>query len=68
MKLFLIVAIPIALAAVINFFTIIRKGFLNAKENNRKAKEHCTCGVEETTGWTEVKCCNICGKPIQGEV
>lgn len=29
---------------------------------------NCTCGVEETTGWTEVKCCNICGKPIEGEV
>lgn len=39
MKLFLIVAIPIALAAVINFLVITRKGFLNAKENNRKAKE-----------------------------
>jgi hypothetical protein len=29
---------------------------------------NCTCGIEVTTGWTEVKCCNICGKPIEGEV
>lgn len=36
-----------------------------------EAKEHissnCTCKAEETTGWTTVKCCNICGKPISGE-
>ena len=28
----------------------------------------CTCTPEETTGWTTVKCCNICGLPIQAEV
>jgi len=27
----------------------------------------CACSVDETTGWTEVKCCNICGKPIKSE-
>ena len=27
----------------------------------------CKCKVEETTGWTTVKCCNICGLPIQSE-
>lgn len=36
-----------------------------------EAKEHissnCTCKAEETTGWTTVKCCNICGKPIPDE-
>ena len=25
----------------------------------------CTCTVDETTGWTHVKCCNICGKPVE---
>lgn len=64
MKAFLIVAIPVVLAAAINFIVITRKGFLNAKENNRKAKDNCTCEIEETTGWTEVKCCNVCGNPI----
>ena len=29
---------------------------------------NCTCSDEETTGWTTVKCCNICGKPIKGEL
>jgi hypothetical protein len=28
----------------------------------------CNCTPEETTGWTTVKCCNICGLPIQAEV
>ena len=28
---------------------------------------NCNCTHEETTGWTTVKCCNICGKPIMGE-
>lgn len=35
---------------------------------NKPHVSNCTCGVELTTGWTEVKCCNICGKPIEGEV
>ena len=26
---------------------------------------NCKCTVEETTGWTEVKCCNICGKSVE---
>ena len=25
----------------------------------------CKCTPDETTGWTEVKCCNICGKPVE---
>ena len=25
----------------------------------------CKCTPDETTGWTEVKCCNICGNPIE---
>lgn len=28
---------------------------------------NCRCTVDETTGWTSVKCCNICGKPIKGQ-
>lgn len=23
----------------------------------------CRCSEDETTGWIELKCCNICGKP-----
>ena len=26
---------------------------------------NCKCTVEETTGWTEVKCCNNCGNPVE---
>ena len=26
----------------------------------------CKCG-EASTGWTEIKCCNICGKPHKDE-
>lgn len=33
-----------------------------------KKNKNCNCTVEETTGWTTVKCCNICGLPIKGEV
>lgn len=29
---------------------------------------NCTCKVEETTGWTTVKCCNVCGLPIPEEI
>lgn len=25
----------------------------------------CKCTPDETTGWTQVKCCNICGKPVE---
>lgn len=25
----------------------------------------CKCTPDETTGWTTVKCCNICGKPVE---
>lgn len=25
----------------------------------------CKCTPDETTGWTEIKCCNVCGKPVQ---
>lgn len=25
----------------------------------------CKCIPDETTGWTSVKCCNICGKPVE---
>lgn len=25
----------------------------------------CTCTEDETTGTTQVKCCNICGKPTE---
>lgn len=27
----------------------------------------CKCTQDQTTGWSEVKCCNICGLPIQEE-
>jgi len=27
----------------------------------------CKCTVEQTTGWTTVKCCNCCGLPVQEE-
>lgn len=30
-----------------------------------KSIAKCTCTVDETTGWTAVKCCNICGNPIE---
>lgn len=33
------------------------------KQSNTK----CKCTTEETTGWSTVKCCNICGLPIQSE-
>lgn len=26
---------------------------------------NCKCTPDETTGWTTVKCCNICGKPLE---
>lgn len=26
---------------------------------------NCSCSADETTGWIEVRCCNICGKPIK---
>lgn len=32
---------------------------------NLAGVSHCACSVEETTGWTMVKCCNICGKPLK---
>ena len=25
----------------------------------------CRCTVEETTGWTTVRCCNVCGKSVE---
>lgn len=28
----------------------------------------CECSVEETTGWTQIKCCNICGFPVKGQM
>jgi hypothetical protein len=30
-------------------------------------KKHCTCSDEKSTGWTTVKCCNICGNPVEDE-
>ena len=33
-----------------------------------KQSKNCQCTAEETTGWTVVKCCNICGLPIKGEI
>jgi len=27
----------------------------------------CACSVDETTGWTTVKCCNICGRPLKDQ-
>ncbi len=35
--------------------------------NTAKPTEH-KCSCEESTGWTTVKCCNICGLPIPEEV
>lgn len=37
------------------------------KNLSLSAVSNCACSVDETTGWTEVKCCNICGKPIKGQ-
>jgi hypothetical protein len=33
--------------------------------NNEKiiSSQHCSC--KDSTGWTEIKCCNICGKPTE---
>ena len=25
----------------------------------------CKCTVEETTGWTTVRCCNVCGESVE---
>jgi len=27
----------------------------------------CNCSVDETTGNSKIKCCNICGKPLKSE-
>ena len=37
------------------------------KKCNKHIVTDCACSVDETTGWTTVKCCNICGKPIKSE-
>lgn len=34
---------------------------------NLQNVSHCACSVDETTGWTQVKCCNICGKPLKDQ-
>ena len=26
---------------------------------------NCKCKVDETTGWTTVRCCNVCGKSVE---
>ena len=36
-------------------------------EFNQRKNSTCKCTVEETTGWTKVRCCNICGKPLKGQ-
>jgi len=33
-----------------------------------KKPNQCKCTEEDTSGWTTVKCCNICGLPIQSQV
>jgi len=55
---------------IIENFLISERIKLSKQDSNcnKPAVSNCTCGVEVTTGWTEVKCCNICGKPIEGEV
>lgn len=34
---------------------------------NKPVVNHCACSVDETTGWTMVKCCNICGNPLKDQ-
>jgi uncharacterized small protein (DUF1192 family) len=33
------------------------------RENNSHMK--CKCTPDETTGWIQTKCCNICGKHVE---
>ena len=35
--------------------------------NNIPEEKYCTCLADKTTGNTMVKCCNICGKPLESE-
>jgi len=41
--------------------------FVNGMTTLSIKQDHCTCSVDETTGWTTVKCCNICGKPLKDQ-
>jgi hypothetical protein len=34
----------------------------------KKRFKHCTCTPDESTGWITVKHCNLCGKPLKGEI
>lgn len=34
---------------------------------NLLSEKVCNCSVDETTGNSKIKCCNICGKPLKSE-
>ena len=47
--------------------TTIHEGNITFKtktpEEPQKTKPNCTC--KDSTGWTDMPCCNICGKQVE---
>lgn len=39
----------------------------SANSLHKHIVNNCACSVDETTGWTQVKCCNICGRPLKDQ-
>jgi len=57
MAIELFIALPLLM--ILFFFMGLNAGYWWGKSKN------CTC--KDSTGWTDMPCCNICGKQVEGK-
>lgn len=53
-----------AATALFTLVSVCRSYIIRRLFNNKiDVKMYCGCNNEQKTGWTKIKCCNVCGKP-----